>query len=114
MLIGLSKSEVQLINWNIIQLSLPSGESGEFFIGYSLKDSLARFSTPIVEYDEIKRLGRTRSGSTYQLLGQPSHPCKDGMHVLYELFGKEHIQKELFSLEASGVLSFKYPINKKP
>lgn len=114
MLIGLSKSEVQLVNWNIIQLFLPSGESGEFFIGYSLRDSLARFSTPIVEYDEMKRLGRTRSGSTYQLLGLPSHPCKYGMNVLYELFGKDHVKKELFSSEASGVLSFKYSINKSP
>lgn len=110
MLLSLSKSEVQLTHWNIIQLSLPTGEYGEFFIGYSLHDMLARFSTPIVEYDDLKKVGKTKSGSTYMLIGQPSHPCKDGLHVLYELFGKEHIKKELFSSEASGILTFKYPI----
>lgn len=110
MLISLPHAEIQLVDWNIIQLSLPTGEYGEFFIGYSLHDMLARFSTPIVEYDDLKKVGKTKSGSTYLLIGQPGHPCKDGLHVLYELFGKEHIKKELFSSEASGILTFKYPI----
>jgi hypothetical protein len=113
MLIGLPRSDIQLINWNIVCLNLTSGESGEFFIGYSLNDRLARFSTLIKEFDEEKRFGKTKSGSTYSLLGEPGHPCEDGLHVLYQLFGKSHIQKELFSDDTQGILCFKYSISKK-
>ncbi|MDX1749066.1 MAG: hypothetical protein R3271_01950 [Methylophaga sp.] len=113
MLIGLPRSDIQLINWNIICLNLPSGESGEFFIGYSLNDRLARFSTLILEFDEEKKVGKTKSGSTYSLLGEPGHPCEDGLHVLYQLFGKSNIQKELFSDKSQGILCFKYSIFNK-
>lgn len=113
MLIGLPRSDIQLINWNIICLNLPSGESGEFFIGYSLNDRLARFSTLILEFDEEKKIGKTKSGSTYSLLGEPGHPCEDGLHVLYQLFGKARIQNELFSDETEGILCFKYSTSNK-
>jgi len=33
------------------------------------------------------------------------------MYVLDELFGKEHIQRELFSKKASGIVRFKYPVD---
>ena len=111
MLFGLPRAEIQLVDWNIICLHLPPGETGEFFIGFSLKDQLGRFSTPIVEYDETNCFGKTQSGSIYNLIGPPGHPCIDGMYVLDELFGKEHIQRELFSKKASGIVRFKYPVD---
>jgi hypothetical protein len=110
MLFGLPRSDIQLINWNIICLNLPSGESGEFFIGYSLNDRLGRFSTVIMEYDQAKGFGKTQSGSTYHLLEAPGFLCEDGMYVLYQLFGKGRIQQELFSDESKGIISFKYPL----
>jgi hypothetical protein len=108
MLFGLPRSDIQLINWNIICLNLPSGESGEFFIGYSLNDRLGRFSTSIVIFDEELRVGTTQSGSNYKLLGEPGKPCDDGMYVLCQLFGKAHIHKELFSDKSKGIIRFKY------
>lgn len=111
MVIRMSKAEVKLVNWNIVQISLPDGESGEFFIGYSIQDGIARFSTRIVEYDEKNRVGKTHSGSTYELIGGPGHPCEDGMYLLCDIFGTKHVFNELFSSQASGIISFKYSIN---
>lgn len=108
---SMAKADVLLIDWNIIEINKPEQEMHSFFIGFSVYDGIGRLSTKIQDYDPKSQTGTTRSGSTYTLEGQPGMPHPDAMYVLYHYWPKEFIDRELFSSESTGTLTFKYPLN---
>jgi len=116
MLMSMDKADVILISWNIVCIKLPDGGYGEIFIGYSVGDALGRVSTVIQEFDKETGKGRTRSGSTYTVIGEPGIPHDDALYVLESQIGKARVAKELFSDESTGAVTFKYPltIQEKP
>lgn len=107
----MDKAEVTLIDWNIVCIKLPDGGGGEIFVGYSVSDGLGRVSTVIQEFDKEIGKGRTRSGSVYTVIGEPSVPHDDALYVLESQIGKAKVVKELFSDESTGAITFKYPID---
>ena len=111
MITHLGKANVTLSSWNILCVALANGKRAELFIGYSHADGMGRLSTRIKSYSEVLKLGETESGSTYQLIGEPGQPHGDAMYVLEQRLGVSAVQKELFSAEGAGWLSFKYPVN---
>lgn len=113
MLVTLPKAAVTLIGWNIVCIKLPDGGFAEVFSGYSVDDCLGRLSTPIQEFDKETGHGRTRSGSTYSVVGVPGMPHDDAIYVLESQFGRELVTNELFSEKETDILNFKYPITGK-
>lgn len=107
---SLGKAEVLLSDWNIIEVTVPGGERGELFIGFSVNEGIGRLSTRIEHFDPKTMTGRTISGSTYTLIGEPGMPHDDAIYVLETKLGAETVSKELFSDQASGDLKFKYPV----
>lgn len=68
--------EIMLIGWSVFEL--PSGT--RHFVGYNVRHSEGRVSTPIISWDAEQQQGVTRSGRRYQLVGDPgSDP--DGLYV---------------------------------
>ncbi len=57
---------VRLDAWNIIQY-----KGKRNFIGNDMDHYGARISSPIMEYDEEKKTGVTKSGQRYTLHGEP-------------------------------------------
>jgi hypothetical protein len=112
MLMTMDKADVILIGWNIVCIKTPSGEYGEIFVGYSVGDGLGRVSAAIQEFNKETGKGRTRSGSTYTVIGEPGVPHTDALYVLESQIGKARVTKELFSDESTGAVTFKYPIEK--
>lgn len=105
----LQKSDVTLCDWNILQVTIQDKVT-ELFIGYSVDDQLGRLSTPIASFDEEAGIGATESGSTYTLIGEPGLPHEDAMYVLNRKLGKEAVERDLFSDDSTGRLSFRYPV----
>jgi hypothetical protein len=56
---------VQLVNWQIQHM-----KEGSFFMGREVRGT-GRVSTDIVQYDEAKQRGITKSGRVYELVGSP-------------------------------------------
>lgn len=48
-----------------------AGTKTRHFVGYNLTDREGRVSTPIVAYDPKTKIGKTLSGRTYHLKGNP-------------------------------------------
>jgi hypothetical protein len=110
-LFDLKPSKVSLIEWNVVVIKQPYvTQKVELFVGYSLLEELGRLSTPIVEFDEKLRQGKTKSGSVYQLVGEPSLPHEFALYVLKEKIGDVLYDKLLNKEDDS--LSFKYEITK--
>lgn len=107
---AMGKADVLLINWNILEIAKPGCEKESAFIGYSVFDGIGRLSTPIQHFDPKTQIGRTESGSTYTLKGKPGMPHEDAMYVLYSFWRKDFADRELFSVDSTGKLSFKYPV----
>lgn len=57
---------VRLRDWRILEL--PNGN--RHFAGADATDGTGRVSSLIVEFDMEKKVGRTRSGRVYELLGK--------------------------------------------
>ncbi|HDY84301.1 MAG TPA: hypothetical protein ENH74_01270 [Methylophaga sp.] len=108
----LPPDHVSLRDWNIIIVDVPNECHEEIFVGYSEGDRLGRLSTPIKNYDANTGIGETRSGSSYMTIGEPGSPHDDAIYVLEQTFGKDLIERELFSDSGQSVLAFKYPLNK--
>ena len=106
----LGKDEVTLMDWNILVIGTSHDDETAYFIGYSDKDRLGRLSTEIQEMDESTMTGRTKSGSTYSLMGEPGMPHPDAIYVLEQLLGEALVARELFSEHATGALRFRYPL----
>ncbi len=85
-------ASVVLTHWNVVELN-HKGNITEHFVGYVLSGGYARISTPIEERDENSDgeiVGRTKSGSTYQLVGPPGFNS-DSSYMYENLFSKtEH------------------------
>jgi len=109
MLVSLEKDDVILTKWNILRFRLKDGTYDELFVGYSAKDRLGRVSTKIIEYDFENKTGRTESGSTYKLIGEPGHPGKAALYVIEKYIGSGIFEIELFSEKSLGIITFKYP-----
>jgi hypothetical protein len=62
-----AEPEIQLLDWTIKEDT--AGNS--YFVGTRADDHDGRVSTPIVEFDQERRRGRTQSGRVYELLGLP-------------------------------------------
>ena len=111
MITQLGKAHVTLSQWNIICVTLPNGDYGEVFIGYSHTDNLGRLSTKIQEYNSETGEGLTKSGSTYLTIGEPGIPHSDALYVLERTIGAGRVEKELLSGKGSGAIKFKFPVN---
>lgn len=61
--------QIRLIQWTIKQ----DQEGRGYFVGTRADDCMGRVSTPIVEFDQRTRRGRTESGRVYELLGPPGY-----------------------------------------
>jgi hypothetical protein len=110
-LFDLKPSKVSLIEWNVVVIKQPyMTQKVELFVGYSLLDELGRLSTPIIDFDERSRQGKTKSGSVYQLVGAPSMPHEFALYVLKEKIG-DVLYDKLLNKEGDS-LSFKYKISK--
>ena len=85
-------ASVMLSNWNIVELDI-DGTLTEHFIGYVDCDRYARISTIIQERDinnDGEIVGRTKSGSTYRLVGHAGLNS-DGRYMYDVYFSKtEH------------------------
>jgi hypothetical protein len=110
----MDKAAVTLIDWNSVCIKFPDDDYVEIFVGYSVGDSLGRVSTEIQEFDKESGKGRTESGSTYTVIGEPSIPHDDALYVLESTIGKSMVAKELLSDESTGAVMFKYPIVSNP
>lgn len=69
-----AEPEVKLYDWCIKKT-----DKGEYFVGSNDRDG-GRVSTQIMEFDEEKMIGRTKSGRVYQLQG-PAGYSSDGEYV---------------------------------
>ncbi|KKN80467.1 hypothetical protein LCGC14_0329120 [marine sediment metagenome] len=106
----LPAGHVRLLDWNIIVLDLPNENLTEIFVGYSQTDLIGRVSTPIQEFDIKTGQGKTKSGSIYEVIGEPGKPHDDAIYVLERIIGLDLVQKELFVDPYKGKIRFKYPI----
>ncbi len=109
-LYSLRKSDVLLCDWNIIEVTVSDNRYGELFIGYSINEMIGRLSTKIVHLDLELMTGKTISGSTYKLIGEPGLPHDDAIYILEQKPGAEAVLRELFSDNDSGGIKFKLPI----
>lgn len=107
--ITMTKDDVTLIDWNILQLVDEDGTTVEFFIGYSTTDQLGRLSTPIEDFDEEAGTGATRSGSTYRLIGKPGRPHSDALYVLKIRIGVDTVKNLLSTPDWDERIGFRYP-----
>jgi len=107
MITYLPAGPVELINWNIIKFDMNDGKA-EIFIGDSVFDGISRLSTKIETFDKATGEGKTQSGSTYNVHGEPSMPSGDALYVAREIVGKELVDMLLSG--DSEIISFKYLI----
>jgi len=64
----------------IYDWTIKKTDKGEYFVGTEAGGRNGRVSTQIVEFDEAKMVGKTKSGRIYQLKG-PSGYSSDGEYV---------------------------------
>ena len=74
--------DIELIKWMVFTVPSPSGKGVDHhFNGYCPQNYEGRVSSKIVEFDMETKVGKTRSGRTYQIQGQPGY---DGdAHYVY-------------------------------
>lgn len=60
--------DIVLVRWQVIEL--PDGD--RHFVGYNGYGQEGRVSSLIVDYNKEAKMGKTRSGRTYHLKGEPS------------------------------------------
>lgn len=108
--VSLGKAEVILTDWNILVVKDVGDTVIELFMGFSVHDRFGRLSTQIEKFDPENRTGTTFSGSTYSLIGEPGLPHDDALYVLEHRIGKVIVERELFSDQSMGILTFKYPL----
>lgn len=66
--------DIQLIKWWVFSVPSLSGEGVDHhFNGYNPQNYEGRVSSKIMEFDMETKIGKTRSGRSYQLQGQPSY-----------------------------------------
>lgn len=106
----MKKADVVLRDWNILQVQVPDGHYGELFLGYSVHDGVGRVSTRIESFDEISKTGKTLSGSSYALEGEPRRPHRDALYVLESKLGSERVKNVLENPDGNMGLRFRYPI----
>lgn len=58
--------EIELARWAVLEL--PDG--GRHFVGWNVTEGEGRVSSQIVSYNKETKIGKTRSGRTYQLVGE--------------------------------------------
>ena len=64
--------DLELVKWNVFAVPSPKGDRvSHHFNGYCPANYEGRVSSEIVEFDMETKVGKTRSGRTYQLQGQP-------------------------------------------
>lgn len=70
------RPQVTLAQWSVYET-----ERGEHhFVGRCMDSDSGRVSSAIASFDMVTRVGTTRSGRRYVLLGGPGHD-PDGMHT---------------------------------
>ena len=82
--------EIALINWTVFETT---DEGERHFVGTVANQGYARVSSPIQSYDSESRVGITRSGRKYRLVGNPGIDS-DGSYILWQwldLHGKPNI-----------------------
>lgn len=77
--------EVRLLRWRIFRLTLDD-QRWDVLIGWDCQNRCGRCSTPVVEFDPVRRSVRTRSGRRYHLEGKPSFD-DDALYVFEARFG---------------------------
>lgn len=108
--INMEKTDVILTDWNIVQIQTSDGDYGELFMGFSIHDGLGRVSTRIESFDEKKKTGQTRSGSSYTLQGKPGRPHHEALYVLETAIGAEVVKGALENPEGYRGLRFRYHV----
>lgn len=62
-----AQPRVWLTSWRVLETDYGT----RHFIGHSVEDNIGRVSTPISAFDIATRMGKTRNGREYKLLGPP-------------------------------------------
>jgi len=76
------EAEIVLVSWTIFEVtSKLCPDKTRHFVGYSANGREGRVSSPIVRFDRVNMVGKTRSGRIYQLQGPQSTGSLDGLHV---------------------------------
>ena len=74
--------EISLKDWTIYEgySNFWEGPS-RHFVGYNITENEGRVSSEIVMIDKENKIGKTKSGRTYKLVGRPGY-SSDGSYVL--------------------------------
>lgn len=75
--------EVELADWIVIEVpsTIEGMPSDHHFVGYNLTEHEGRTSSKLIAWNRETRIGTTRSGRTYKLVGE-SGPDGDALYVL--------------------------------
>ena len=60
---------LELASWMVVEVTPPGTD--RHFVGYNLTEGEGRTSSKIVDYNKETRVGTTRSGRQYKLVGEP-------------------------------------------
>tara|TARA_R110001606_G_scaffold395190_2_gene566927 strand:- start:1868 stop:2233 length:366 start_codon:yes stop_codon:yes gene_type:complete len=101
MITFLLPGKVTLTSWNIAEIV---STNKYHFVGYSCGDGLGRASTPIADFDENRGIGRTESGSEYELIGKPGLVHSDALYVLEQTWALDQAYKWVYPINLSITL----------
>jgi hypothetical protein len=67
--------EIELRDWQIYEVSSDEEMTNatRHFVGYNITEGEGRASSSIQFFDPVRRIGITRSGRVYKLVGEPGH-----------------------------------------
>jgi len=74
--------EIRLHDWRVVEATYAdsNGRATRHFVGRDASDGSGRVSSAIASLDLLRRVGVTKSGRSYLLLGTPGHDA-DAQHV---------------------------------
>lgn len=89
----LESPDVTLSHWQVVEL--PDGD--RHFIGYNTIELAGRVSSKIVKFDKDTKIGTTRSGRQYKLIGDCTTRNGDAEYV-WEIWKKYNNIKEYITV----------------
>jgi len=85
---------IALSRWHVFAVPSPKGEGVDHhFNGYRSEVGEGRVSSKIMEFDQEKMIGTTRSGRKYQLIGQPGSTM-DAVYVYHNWLRMNSVVEE--------------------
>lgn len=75
---------IELVYWEVFEVEAPKQPNiyDRHFAGYNITEMEGRVSSKIISFDKETRIGTTRSGRRYQLIGDPGFHDEDTRYTL--------------------------------